>query len=238
MEKFAGYGFNKSHSAAYALLAYQTAYLKAHYPAAFMAAVLSADMDNTDKVVTLKDECDRMGLEVLAARCQRLGTRSRSRTTTHPLRPRRDQGRRQPDGANCRRDAAAASRRAAAVEAGQEDLFGCAGEPASGRVQRAGFQPDWGEAKTRRRARDVSASISAVTPIDQFEPISRFVSSSHRRPAQRTPAGAGRRYRWSRHAEARSPAIVTGCASAAPASRSNSTIAPGPSKWAFSTKFL
>src|SRR5690606_60646 len=49
MEKFAGYGFNKSHSAAYALVAYQTAWLKAHYPAAFMAAVLSADMDHTDK---------------------------------------------------------------------------------------------------------------------------------------------------------------------------------------------
>ena len=53
MEKFAGYGFNKSHSAAYALVAYQTAWLKAHYPAAFMAAVLSSDMDNTDKVVIL-----------------------------------------------------------------------------------------------------------------------------------------------------------------------------------------
>jgi len=65
MEKFAGYGFNKSHSAAYALLAYQTAYLKAHYPAAFMAAVLSADMDHTDKVVTLIKECSDMGLEVL-----------------------------------------------------------------------------------------------------------------------------------------------------------------------------
>jgi len=64
MEKFAGYGFNKSHSAAYAVLSYQTAWLKAHYPAAFMAAVLSADMDHTDKVVTLVDECSRMGLEV------------------------------------------------------------------------------------------------------------------------------------------------------------------------------
>ncbi len=62
MEKFAGYGFNKSHSAAYALLAYQTAWLKTHYPAAFMAAVLSADMQNTDKVVTLIDECSAMGL--------------------------------------------------------------------------------------------------------------------------------------------------------------------------------
>ena len=65
MEKFAGYGFNKSHSAAYALLSYQTAYLKAHYPAAFMAAVLSADMDHTDKVVTLIRDCrDQLGLEV------------------------------------------------------------------------------------------------------------------------------------------------------------------------------
>ena len=65
MEKFAGYGFNKSHSAAYALLAYQTAYLKAHWPAEFMAAVLSADMDHTDKVVTLIKECSDMGLAVL-----------------------------------------------------------------------------------------------------------------------------------------------------------------------------
>ncbi|MFI4891243.1 MAG: DNA polymerase III subunit alpha [Steroidobacterales bacterium] len=65
MEKFAGYGFNKSHSAAYALLSYQTAWLKAHYPAAFMAAVLSADMDRTDKVVTLIDECANMRLSVL-----------------------------------------------------------------------------------------------------------------------------------------------------------------------------
>ena len=65
MEKFAGYGFNKSHSVAYALLAYQTAWLKAHYPAEFMASVLSADMDNTDKVVNLIDECRTMGLEVM-----------------------------------------------------------------------------------------------------------------------------------------------------------------------------
>ena len=66
MEKFAGYGFNKSHSAAYALVAYQTAWLKAHYPAAFMAAVLSSDMDNTDKVVTFVNECKRMQLKILA----------------------------------------------------------------------------------------------------------------------------------------------------------------------------
>ncbi len=65
MEKFAGYGFNKSHSAAYALLSVQTAWLKAHHPAAFMAAVLSADMDRTDKIVTLIDECASLALDVL-----------------------------------------------------------------------------------------------------------------------------------------------------------------------------
>ena len=64
MEKFAGYGFNKSHSAAYALLSYQTAWLKTHYPAAFMSAVLSSDMDKTDKVVALKYECDQIALKV------------------------------------------------------------------------------------------------------------------------------------------------------------------------------
>ncbi|MBU29821.1 MAG: DNA polymerase III subunit alpha [Gammaproteobacteria bacterium] len=64
MAKFAGYGFNKSHSAAYALVSYQTAFLKTHYPAEFMAAVLSSDMDNTDKVVPLIEECRRMGLTV------------------------------------------------------------------------------------------------------------------------------------------------------------------------------
>jgi DNA polymerase-3 subunit alpha len=65
MAKFAGYGFNKSHSAAYALVSYQTAWLKAHYPAAFMAAVLSADMDNTEKVVTLIDDCRQLDLTIL-----------------------------------------------------------------------------------------------------------------------------------------------------------------------------
>ena len=62
VEKFAGYGFNKSHSAAYALVSYQTAWLKHHYPAEFMAAVLSADMQNIEKVVILVEECRRMEL--------------------------------------------------------------------------------------------------------------------------------------------------------------------------------
>ena len=64
MEYFAAYGFNKSHSAAYALIAYQTAWLKAHYPSQFMAACMSADMENTDKVVILLNEAAEMGLTV------------------------------------------------------------------------------------------------------------------------------------------------------------------------------
>jgi DNA polymerase III subunit alpha len=62
VEKFAGYGFNKSHSAAYALVSYQTAWLKTHYPAPFMAAVMSSEMQNTDKVVVFVEECRAMEL--------------------------------------------------------------------------------------------------------------------------------------------------------------------------------
>ena len=65
IEKFAGYGFNKSHSAAYALLSYQTAYLKTYYPEHFMAAVLSTELGNTDKIYALTKECKKMGIKVL-----------------------------------------------------------------------------------------------------------------------------------------------------------------------------
>lgn len=64
IEKFSGYGFNKSHAAVYALLTYQTAWLKAHYPAAFMAAVLSSDMAHTDKVVVFVEECRQLKLKL------------------------------------------------------------------------------------------------------------------------------------------------------------------------------
>jgi DNA polymerase-3 subunit alpha len=64
MEKFAGYGFNKSHSAAYALVSYQTAWLKTHFKESFMAAVLSSDMDNTDKVVLFIEECQSMHIKI------------------------------------------------------------------------------------------------------------------------------------------------------------------------------
>ncbi|MCK4965584.1 DNA polymerase III subunit alpha, partial [bacterium] len=66
MNKFAGYGFNKSHAAGYALVAYQTAYLKSNYPHEFMACTISSEMDRTDRVVILIDECRRMGIDILA----------------------------------------------------------------------------------------------------------------------------------------------------------------------------
>jgi DNA polymerase-3 subunit alpha len=65
IEKFASYGFNKSHSVAYSVIAYQTAYLKAHYPAEFMAATLSSEMGNTDRVVKFIDDCRKMDINVL-----------------------------------------------------------------------------------------------------------------------------------------------------------------------------
>ncbi|URJ25615.1 DNA polymerase III subunit alpha [Blochmannia endosymbiont of Camponotus sp.] len=64
VEKFAGYGFNKSHSAAYALISYQTLWLKTHYPSEFMAAALSSDMDNLNKVAYLINECQKMKLTI------------------------------------------------------------------------------------------------------------------------------------------------------------------------------
>ena len=65
IEKFASYGFNKSHSVAYSVVAYQTAYLKAHYPAEFMASTLSSEIGNTDRIVRLIDDCRKMGIKVL-----------------------------------------------------------------------------------------------------------------------------------------------------------------------------
>ena len=66
IEKFAGYGFNKSHSVAYAMISYQTAWLKAHYPAEFMASALSSDLDNTDKILIMLQSCEAMELVVLS----------------------------------------------------------------------------------------------------------------------------------------------------------------------------
>jgi len=66
IERFAGYGFNKSHSTRYSFIAYQTAYMKAHWPVEFMAALLTYEMDNTDKVVDYIAECRQMGIEVMA----------------------------------------------------------------------------------------------------------------------------------------------------------------------------
>ncbi|MEJ8567594.1 DNA polymerase III subunit alpha [Elongatibacter sediminis] len=88
METFAGYGFNKSHSAAYALLSYQTAWLKTHHTSAFMAAVLSADLDNTDKIDEFIHECRDLGLTIEPPdvnRSQRMFTARDDRTILYGL---------------------------------------------------------------------------------------------------------------------------------------------------------
>ncbi len=73
LEKFAGYGFNKSHSAAYGLISYHTAYLKANYPVEFMAGLLSNEINNTDKISTFVGECKRMGIPILPPDVNRSG---------------------------------------------------------------------------------------------------------------------------------------------------------------------
>src|SRR5947199_9943518 len=73
LEKFAGYGFNKSHSAAYGLISYETAYLKANYPVGFMAGLLSNEINNTEKIAVLVAECKRMGITILPPDVNRSG---------------------------------------------------------------------------------------------------------------------------------------------------------------------
>src|SRR6267378_3397546 len=73
LEKFAGYGFNKSHSAAYGVISYHTAYLKSHYPVEFMAGLLSNEINNTDKISVFVGECKRMGISILPPDINRSG---------------------------------------------------------------------------------------------------------------------------------------------------------------------
>ena len=95
IETFGRYGFNKSHSVAYSVLSYQTAWLKTHYPAEFMAALLSSEIGNTDKVVQYINEARELGLRDPAARRERVGLQvHRRRRQAHPLRPRRGAQRR------------------------------------------------------------------------------------------------------------------------------------------------
>ena len=82
MEQFAGYGFNKSHSAAYAYLAYVTAYLKAHYPLEFLSALLTSEMGSTDKVVKYINECREMGIAVLPPDINSSATTPRTRPSS------------------------------------------------------------------------------------------------------------------------------------------------------------
>ena len=93
IEKFAGYGFNKSHSTAYAAIAYQTAYLKAHYPVEFMAALLTCGMEDTDRICEHVDDCRRMKIRVLPPGYQPVDGRIRRRGRQVDVRSGGDQGR-------------------------------------------------------------------------------------------------------------------------------------------------
>ena len=89
LAKFADYGFNKSHAAAYALVSYQTAYLKANYPVEFLAASMTLDMGNTDKLSEFRAEAQRLGIKVEAPSVNRSGATSRSATAPSSTRWRR-----------------------------------------------------------------------------------------------------------------------------------------------------
>jgi DNA polymerase III subunit alpha len=91
LEKFAGYGFNKSHSAAYGVVSYQTAYLKAHYPVEFMAGLLSNEINNTDKISVFVGECQRMGISILPPDVNKSGLKFVPETVV-TLSDRRSQG--------------------------------------------------------------------------------------------------------------------------------------------------
>ena len=115
IEFFAGYGFNKSHSTTYALLAYQTAYLKANYPRHFMAALLTIESQNSDKVALYLAECRELGVPVLPPDINASQLAVRRRAGRRAVRPRRRQGRRRRrdpvDSRDARRRSAAGSRR-------------------------------------------------------------------------------------------------------------------------------
>ena len=92
LEKFAGYGFNKSHSAAYGLISYQTAYLKANYPVEFMAGLLSNEINNTDKISIFVGECKRMGIPILPPDVNRSGLKFSPEKTVAAVYDRREEG--------------------------------------------------------------------------------------------------------------------------------------------------
>ena len=98
LERFAEYGFNKSHAAAYALVAYQTAYMKANYLVEFLAATMTLDMGNTDKLAEFRAEAERLGISVDSSLDQSLRRRLRGRWQYDCLRPCRTQRRRQASG--------------------------------------------------------------------------------------------------------------------------------------------
>jgi DNA polymerase-3 subunit alpha len=153
LEKFAGYGFNKSHSAAYAVISYQTAYLKAHYPVEFMAGLLSNEINNTDKISVFVGECKRMGIPILPPDMNRSGLKFTPEAQAHkraePETPKGQEGRLEDVQGHGHPERSGAERN------GVEGFRRAAGKPSLKTIQEASSDPSTspkGSAQTDRRA--------------------------------------------------------------------------------------
>ena len=143
MEQFAGYGFNKSHSAAYAVLAYRTAYLKAHYPQYFMAAILTSERGSQEKVVKYINECREMGIAILPPDVNHQRCVLHAHSERHPIRPDGNQ--------ECRRERP--SPRSSPDKPFKSHLRFLRTRGSAGGQQTRGGKPDQGRRVRQRRSR-------------------------------------------------------------------------------------
>ncbi len=181
LERFADYGFNKSHAAAYALVAYQTAYMKANYPVEFLAASMTLDMGNTDKLSEFRAEAERLGIKVEPPSINRSGVDFDVEGNTIHLCARRAQGRRPPGGRSDRRGA----RRPAVRRP-------CRTSPAAS-IRAPSTSACWKASRRRRvrRAREATARASSRRSIACWRRAQR--DHEARRAAERSSRSAARR---------------------------------------------
>ena len=167
LERFADYGFNKSHAAAYALVAYQTAYMKANYPVEFLAASMTLDMGNTDKLSEFRAEAERIGIKIDPPSVNRSDVAFEVDGNTHHLRARRAQGRRQGSGqVDHRRARERSLRRSCRLCRPHQSARrqqARAGKPGAGRRLRRFRQQSRARAR-RGRCRDGRARNAAMRP--------------------------------------------------------------------------
>ena len=162
LAKFADYGFNKSHAAAYALVSYHTAYMKAHYPVEFIAASMTLELNNTDKLSEFRAEAQRLGIKVEAPNINRSGADLRGRRKHHLLRAGRAEGRRPAGGRTDRRGAAQGAvhlaRRFRRAGQSARDQQARHRKPRRGRrLRHARFKPRAGVCRRRSHSRRLPA---------------------------------------------------------------------------------